>query len=98
MFKLQQRICGQYEAQRLKQFRTITDFLPPRQTVPGAEMVSVYLSAAERTLLSMGPRPVHLEEYCQAFANANAVTIVVENGKETRFFISEAEYRHQRAS
>ena len=96
LHQLRRHIYRKYEDKRPFRYITYSDFTPPTEVAEQVEAVSVYLVADPKVLLYAGVRPKCLEGYCQAYANANHVTLTLHKGNETTYFISESEYLTQR--
>ena len=96
MHQLKEKISQKYEGRRPKRLNTMWAFRPPAEPAEQAEDVCVYLVSNPKVLLYAGVRPKCLEGYCQAYANKNHVTLTLERGNETTYFISETEYLAQR--
>ena len=94
--RLKDQIYQKYEDRRPKRFITYSDFTPPTDPAEQVEDVSVYLMSNPKVLLYSGVRHKCLEGYCQVYANHNHVTLTLERGNETIYFISETEYLAQR--
>jgi len=98
MHQLKERIYCKYEDRRPQRLVTYSDFRPPTAPAEQVEYVAVYLLSNPKVLLYEGVRPQCLEGYCQAYANHNHVTLTLERGHETIYFISETEYLAQRGT
>lgn len=99
MHQLKDRISQKYEDRRPKRLNTMWEFRPPTEPAEPAEQtedVCVYLVSNPKVLLYAGVRPQCLEGYCQEYANKHHVTLTLERGNETTYFISETEYLAQR--
>ena len=97
---LKQRIWCKYEDRRIKRLLTYHDFAPTGEPIEDEIPVKVYIEIDNpqstdypKRLIYEGVKTKGFDTYCQAYADANHMTIRAEtrNGKDVKWFICESE-------